>query len=60
MPREATAAVEDLMRELARPPEVELDAFHAHLERCERCRSHPFNLCTDGRVLLARAAVVAS
>ncbi len=44
-------------RELARPVPVDLDAFHEHLGACEQCRSHPFNLCTAGRALLARAAM---
>lgn len=34
----------------------EADAFHAHLDRCERCRTQPMNLCADGAALLAAAA----
>lgn len=28
------------------------DAFHAHLDECEQCREHPFNLCAVGESLL--------
>jgi hypothetical protein len=30
-------------------------AFHAHLDKCERCRSQPFNLCDHGVALLRLA-----
>ena len=29
--------------------------FHAHLDRCERCRTQPFNLCAIGAELLRTA-----
>jgi hypothetical protein len=28
------------------------DAFHAHLDYCERCKAEPFNLCKIGQDLL--------
>lgn len=31
-------------------------AFHAHLDKCERCRKEPFNLCAVGAALLRSAA----
>ena len=31
------------------------DRFHAHLDGCVRCRTTPFSLCAEGRLL--RAAV---
>ncbi len=47
--------VEDVMRELARPPEVDLELFHVHLTRCARCRAWPFDPCGAGRALLESA-----
>lgn len=35
-----------------------IDHFHAHLDVCEQCRNHPFNLCRKGYVLLVAAAAV--
>ena len=35
------------------------DLFCAHLDVCEQCRNHPFNLCPIGAVLLKSAAVYA-
>jgi hypothetical protein len=32
------------------------DRFHAHLDGCVRCRTTPFSLCAEGRVLLHLAA----
>lgn len=32
------------------------NAFDAHLDACERCRTQPFNLCDPGAGLLAAAA----
>lgn len=29
------------------------DKFHAHLDACEQCREHPFDLCLIGASLLA-------
>lgn len=29
--------------------------FHAHLDACEQCREHPFNLCPEGEKLLHQA-----
>jgi hypothetical protein len=26
--------------------------FHKHLDKCEQCREHPFNLCPIGAFLL--------
>jgi hypothetical protein len=33
-----------------------IDRFHAHLDVCEQCRNHPFNLCPLGDRLLHSAA----
>jgi hypothetical protein len=36
-------------------PEVELSrgaAFHLHLDECEQCREHPFDLCAAGKTAL--------
>jgi hypothetical protein len=32
------------------------DRFHGHLDRCERCRTQPFDLCPAGQSLLGQAA----
>lgn len=32
------------------------DAFHAHLDACERCRERPFDLCATGAQLLVATA----
>ena len=32
------------------------DAFHAHLDACQRCRDRPFDLCSSGALLLRTAA----
>lgn len=41
-----------------------LEAFHAHLDGCEQCRDHPFDLCPQGKAALEafvdRAAAEAS
>jgi hypothetical protein len=37
--------------------EVLSNAFHKHLDDCERCRNHPFNLCEEGYLLLKAAAI---
>lgn len=31
--------------------------FHEHLDRCEQCRNHPFDLCQEGHLLLHAAAL---
>ena len=31
-----------------------IDRFHAHLDVCEQCREHPFELCEIGELLLRR------
>ncbi len=31
------------------------NAFHVHLDRCQRCREQPFNLCPVGAQLLGAA-----
>lgn len=33
------------------------DAFHAHLDRCRRCREQVWNLCPTGYKLLTEAAL---
>lgn len=30
--------------------------FHAHLDGCEQCANHPFELCSEGARLLELAA----
>ncbi len=34
----------------------EVDRFHDHLDKCERCRERPFDLCSAGAVLIQAAA----
>lgn len=34
-------------------------AFHAHLDFCQQCEQHPFDLCTVGARLLRLAAEMA-
>jgi hypothetical protein len=29
-----------------------IDLFHEHLDGCEQCRNHPFELCSSGAELL--------
>jgi hypothetical protein len=31
------------------------EAFNKHLDTCEQCHGHPFNLCSVGRILLESA-----
>lgn len=33
-----------------------IDEFHEHLDRCDQCRNHPFDLCKEGESLLKKAA----
>lgn len=33
------------------------DKFHEHLDVCEQCRKHPFQLCRTGELLLKTAAM---
>ncbi len=33
-----------------------VDSFHAHLDACEQCEKHPFDLCPIGAPLLLAAA----
>lgn len=33
-----------------------IDIFHSHLNICDQCREHPFDLCTVGGPLLVKAA----
>lgn len=33
-----------------------MQQFHAHLDACDQCRTHPFNLCPIGMDLLRSAA----
>lgn len=37
-----------------------MQQFHAYLDRCDRCRQQPFNLCPQGASLLEDAAVRAT
>jgi len=36
--------------------EDEIYDFHKHLDQCEQCREHPFNLCPIGNKLLLASA----
>lgn len=36
--------------------EAAADAFHAHLDICERCRTEVFNLCDEGARLLYKTS----
>lgn len=31
------------------------NVFHQHLDKCERCRNQPFNLCPVGDIMLRKA-----
>lgn len=33
------------------------DLFHEHLDICQQCRDHPFDLCSAGATALALAAM---
>lgn len=33
------------------------DAFHKHLDTCQQCREHPFELCREGDVLIRAAGI---
>lgn len=39
------------------PPAETVDslAFHRHLDACQQCREHPFDLCGAGSFLLQQA-----
>ncbi len=39
---------------------AERNVFHVHLDACEQCREHPFDLCADGAALLRIAALAGS
>jgi hypothetical protein len=46
-----------LVNDTERPPAPNsADAFHSHLEACERCAHRPFDLCEQGTLLLNGAA----
>ena len=36
----------------------EVLAFHGHLDECQRCREHPFDLCSVGAKKLKEAVTV--
>ena len=41
---------------MANKQEVKKDAvdlFHDHLDECEQCREHPFDLCPEGQKRMA-------
>ncbi len=40
--------------------ETLMDAFRAHLDECEQCERHPFELCVIGYTLLIAAGNIAS
>jgi len=29
------------------------DRFHKHLDRCKQCRENPFDLCSEGVIILS-------
>jgi len=31
-----------------------VEDFHSHLDECEQCREHPFNLCPEGELILKK------
>ena len=35
---------------------IGIEAFHTHLDICQQCREHPFQLCSVGSPLLKEAA----
>ena len=39
-----------------KPNHTGIARFHAHLDRCSRCRNHPLDLCRVGQRLLEEAA----
>lgn len=41
------------------PSADETEAFHLHLDSCERCRENPFDLCAVGKPLLVAAGEAA-
>ena len=36
------------------------DKFYKHLDECEQCRNHPFDLCLTGDKLLIKAVTTSS
>lgn len=44
------------MSEGTRVSTKDVDPFHAHLDVCQQCREHPFDLCTVGDLLLKQVA----
>lgn len=38
-------------------PKTATEVFHRHLECCEQCEKHPFDLCLIGAIWLKRAAM---
>lgn len=49
-----------MARQVTTEAEAALDVFHAHLDVCQRCREHPFNLCPVGAPLLMQAGSAAA
>jgi len=43
------------MAEHEQPELSGIDRFHAHLDICEQCREHPFQLCPTGVLLITSA-----
>lgn len=41
------------LTEILRDVRQAADAFHAHLDVCEQCEQHPFDLCERGLQLFA-------
>lgn len=37
--------------------EERVKAFHDHLDKCEQCREHPFDLCPIGQSLFLATAL---
>jgi len=46
------AITEDVFGVIKAKRGIEMDKFHEHLDKCEQCRNHPFDLCEIGQKLL--------
>lgn len=57
MAREAIKLTETLARVSGKEnAHTRIAKFHAHLDICEQCERHPFDLCPEGAKLLKYAA----
>jgi hypothetical protein len=44
---------EAVMETEEKPKRSVVDLFHDHLDECEQCREHPFDLCPEGQKRMA-------